>query len=379
MIDRRHFLTGATALALAGCGTSTASRATGGRWAAAPNPAYDRWTAAFRARAERNGISRATLNAAFRGAGYIPAVIDRDRNQTEFKRSLEDYLAIAASDERIARGREMMQRHGDLLRRIEARFGVEPQIVTAIWGLESRYGERRGDVPVISATSTLAFDGRRGEFYEGQLMAALRILQNGDITPARMTGSWAGAMGHTQFIPTTYQAYAVDFTGDGRRDIWSDDPADALASTAAYLNRSGWTRGQPWGGEVGSPAARWGTPEAIIQPQVPGPKFAVFRNFRVIKRYNNSDSYALGVGHLADRIAGGGPLKTPFGPDENGLTLADRKEMQQRLTAKGFDAGGADGVMGAKTEAAIRDYQRSAGLPVTGQPSRDLLERLRRS
>lgn len=379
MIPRRHFLVGAAALAIAGCGSAAPPRQTGNPWRTAPNPAYDRWVAAFRARAERNGISRATLNAAFRGAGYVPAVIDRDRNQTEFKRSLEDYLAIAASDERVAQGRAMLQRHGALLRRIEARFGVEPQIVTAIWGLESRYGARRGDVPVISATSTLAFDGRRGAFYERQLMAALRILQNGDITPARMTGSWAGAMGHTQFIPTTYESYAVDFTGDGRRDIWSDDPADALASAAAYLARSGWTHGQPWGGELGSPAARWGTPEAVIQPQAPGPKFAVFGNFRVLKRYNNSDAYALGVGHLADRIAGGGPLKTSFGPDENGLTLDDRKELQRLLTASGFDTGGADGVIGGKSEAAIRAYQRSAGLPVTGQPSRDLLERLRRS
>lgn len=379
--NRRTFLgLGLGALALAGCGSRVPAPGTQAvePWPTAPNPAYDRWVAAFRDRAERNGISRATLNRAFSGAGYVPAVVERDRNQTEFKRSLEDYLAIAASDERVAKGREMMQRHGPLLRQIEARYGVEPQIVTAIWGLESRYGARRGEVPAISALSTLAYDGRRGAFYEKQLMAALRILQNGDTTPARMKGSWAGAMGHTQFIPTTYEAYAVDFTGDGRRDIWSDDPTDALASAAAYLKRSGWKHGQPWGGEVGSSAAAWGAPKAVIQPQVPGPKFVIYNNFKVIKRYNNSDSYALGIGHLSDRIAGGGPLKTPFGPDENGLTLEDRKELQRRLTAKGFDAGAADGVLGSKSRAAIGAYQDRVGLPVTGEPSADLLARLRR-
>lgn len=343
----------------------------------APNPEFDAWVAGFRTRAAGRGIAPATLDRAFRGAGFLPGVIERDRNQTEFSRTLEDYLAIAASDERIATGREMARRHGALLGRIEARFGVQPQIITAIWGLESRYGARMGDTPVISATATLAFDGRRGEFYEKQLMAALKIVQNGDIAPERMTGSWAGAMGHTQFIATSYEAYGVDFDGDGRRDIWSADPGDALASTAAYLNRFGWVKGQTWGGEAGSTAARSAAAVATLQPQVPGPEFAVFRNFQVIKRYNNSDSYALGVGHLADRIAGGGPLITPFGPDAQGMTLDDRKALQKRLTARGFDTDGLDGVIGSKTQAAISAYQKSVGLPVTGLPSVALLERLK--
>ena len=276
----------------------------------------------------------------------------------------------------MSKGRAALARHGNVLSRIESQYGVPAHVVTAVWGLESYYGERRGDVPVISALATLAFDGRRGSFFESQLIAALRILENGDITPERMTGSWAGAMGHTQFIPTSYLSYAVDFTGDGRRDIWSEDPTDALASTAAYLNRAGWVRGQPWGGEVGSAAANSGTPSEILQPQVPGPQFAVFRNFQVIKRYNNSNSYALGVGHLSDRIAGAGPLKAQFGPDANGLTLVDRKRLQQRLTAAGFDTEGADGVIGPKSESAIRAYQRQNGLPETGQPSPGLLARL---
>ncbi|MFV0513566.1 MAG: lytic murein transglycosylase [Jhaorihella sp.] len=379
MTPDRRFVCFGLAAVLAGCGGATPAPAPrpGAAPRPVPNAGYDAWVADFRTRAAARGISAATLDRAFAGAGYLPEVIERDRNQTEFTRSLEDYLAIAASDERIATGRRMLGKHNALLKRIEAAYGVPPQIVLAIWGLESRYGARRGDIPVISATSTLAFDGRRGEFYEKQLMAALKILQNGDTSPAGMTGSWAGAMGHTQFIPTSYEAYAVDFNGDGRRDIWSDDPTDALASTAAYLKRSGWVAGQPWGGEAGSAAARSGAPLAILQPQVPGPEFAVFRNFQVIKRYNNSDSYALGIGHLSDRIAGGGPLVTPFGADARGLTLEDRKEIQRALTARGFDTEGADGVIGAKTTAAISAYQQSVGIPVTGEPSAALLRRLR--
>ncbi len=339
----------------------------------APNAGYDAWVASFRSRAGARGISQSTLRAAFRGAGYLPGVVTRDRNQTEFKRTLEDYLSIAVSEERLSKGRAAFGRHAATLRALERAYGVDAEIICAIWGLESFYGERRGNVPVISAASTLAYDGRRGAFFEKQLIAALKILQNGDTTPARMTGSWAGAMGHTQFIPTSYQAFAVDFTGDGRRDIWSEDPSDALASTAAYLQRNGWTRGLKWGGEAGAP----GTPAGrILQPQAGGPKFSVTGNFNAIKRYNNSDSYAIGVGHLADRIAGGGPLRAGFPPDRYGLTKDDRILLQKRLTAKGFDTGGADGVLGPKSRAAISAYQSSRGLPASGDPSPALLASL---
>jgi len=259
-----------------------------------------------------------------------------------------------------------------VLNTLEERYGVDAEIITAIWGVESAYGTRRGQVPVISATSTLAFDGRRARLFERQLIAALRILQNGDVPASRMTGSWAGAMGHTQFIPTSYLQFAVDFTGDGRRDIWSDDPSDALASAAAYLQRNGWTRGLRWGGVFGS----GGPPGTVIQPQPGGPRFGTTRNFRVIKRYNNSDAYAIAVGHLADRIAGAGPIWSRFPPDANGLTRAERIDLQRRLTAFGFDTQGTDGVIGKNTEAAIRAYQTSQGLPVTGTPSQELLQRL---
>ena len=373
---------------------------------AVPNPGFDAWVAGFRDRAAGRGISPAVLDAAFRRAGFLPGVVERDRNQTEFTRTTEDYLSIAASEERVSLGRQMMGRHGGVLRAVEDRYGVDRHIVAAVWGLESFFGTRRGEVPVISALATLAYDGRRGEFFESQLVAALKILQAGDITVDRMLGSWAGAMGHTQFIPTSYLAYAVDFTGDGRRDIWSDDPSDALASTAAYLSRSGWARGEPWLIEVrlpegfstalagrgkGRATAEWaalgvraaeggslpgGTASILAPAGAGGPGFMVWRNFNVILRYNNAENYAIGVGHLADRLAGGGPVRGSFPPDSSGLTKAQRQELQRRLTAAGHDTGGADGVIGGKTREAIMAYQRARGLEVTGEPSLALLRLL---
>ena len=376
-LTRRTFGIGIGALALAACGgPPPAARAPTevlpDDLRPIPDAGYDAWVAAFRPRAAARGISEPTLAAAFRSAGFLPGAITRDRSQPESRRTLEDYLSIAVSDERVAKGRAAFAANRGTLDAVSARYGVDPTVVTAIWGLESFYGERRGHVPVVSATSTLAYEGRRAAFFEDQLVAALRILQNGDVTPERMTGSWAGAMGHTQFIPTSYLAYAVDFTGDGRRDLWSDDPTDSLASTAAYLVRSGWTPGVRWGGMVGDGAPA-GT---VIQPQPGGPSFSVTSNFRAIKRYNNSDLYALGVGILADRIAGAGPLAATFPPDAYGLTKADRVALQRGLTARGFDTGGTDGVLGAKSRAAISAYQSSIGAPATGEPSRALLATL---
>ena len=384
ILTRRHFGLGLAALGLSACGDMRGMSMQGGSASGAQAPladdlrpsanaGYDAWVAAFRGRAGGYGISNGTLASAFRGAGYLPGVVTRDRNQTEFTRTLEDYLSIAASEERITKGRAAYSRHRSTLSALEDRYGVDARIIAAIWGLESFYGERRGNVPVISATSTLAYDGRRGAFFEKQLVAALKIIQSGDITADRMTGSWAGAMGHTQFIPTSYQLFAVDFTGDGRRDIWSEDPSDALASTAAYLAKSGWSRGTPWGRELASGEAASGT---VIQPQPGGPRFAVTGNFRAIKRYNNSDAYAIGVGHLSDRIGGAGPLRGNFPPDATGLTKENRIALQTRLTARGFDTGGTDGVIGPNTRSAISAYQSSRGLPMTGAPSPELLRSL---
>ncbi len=410
MITRRGAVLGLMSLAgLGACVGGGAPRGASDAFRAVQNPAYDAWVAAFRDRAAARGIAPGVLSAAFRHAGFLPGVVERDRNQTEFTRTTEDYLSIAASDERVSLGRQMQARFAGELQAIEDRYGVDRYIVAAVWGLESFFGTRRGEVPVISALSTLAFDGRRGAFFEGQLMAALKILQAGDITAERMTGSWAGAMGHTQFIPTSYLAYAVDFNGDGRRDIWSEDPGDALASTAAYLSRSGWQRGQPWGLEVRLPAGfdlgltgrgkgratgEWaamgvtaaqggglpgGTGSVLAPAGASGPAFLLFQNFNVILRYNNAENYALGIGHLSDRLRGQGPLRGSFPPDASGLTKADRQEMQRLLTQAGYDVGTPDGVIGAKTREAIGAFQRARGMAVTGEPSMALLLALRQA
>ncbi|UWQ17823.1 lytic murein transglycosylase [Jannaschia sp. M317] len=375
MLTRRAFAFSLASLPLAGCGgaqpvTSVrpAARSTDPDLIPRSTPGWSAWVDAFRRRAAGQGIRDEVLEAAFRGQGFVPGVVTRDRNQTEFKRSFEDYLAIVANETRVRAGRAAFAQQRSRLAAIEARYGVPAQIVAAVWGVESYYGTRRGDIPVISSTSTLAFDGRRGRFFEAQLVAALKILQSGDTTPMRLVGSWAGAMGHTQFIPTSYEAFAVDFTGDGRRDIWSDDPSDALASTAAYLSRNGWQRGASWAVE---------DPNGNLATDAIGPVFRTGPNFRVIKRYNNSDNYALGVGYLADRIAGGGPLRQQFGPDRFGLTLEQRKDLQRGLAAQGFDVGEPDGVIGSKSRAAIEAFQGRRGMPVTGDPSVALLRALR--
>ncbi len=410
MVGRRMVILGA--VALAGCARGGAPVADGGApdpaFLPQPNPRWDAWVAQFRGRALAQGIAPATFDAAFRNAGFLPGVIDRDRNQTEFTRSTEDYLAIAAGDERLAAGRAAVGRWRPVLDAIEGRYGVPWNVVAAVWGLESYFGTRRGDINVISSTSTLAEEGRRAAFFEQQLVAALRILQAGDTTPDRMVGSWAGAMGHTQFIPTSYLALAVDFDGDGRRDIWGDDPTDALASAGNYLADAGWRRGQPWGLEVALPAGfdpglagrgrgrdagawaamgvraadggaipRAGAASIILPAGAGGPAFLLFGNFAVILRYNGAENYALGIGHLADRLAGGGPIRGTFPPDAQGLTKADRQEMQRRLTRAGFDTKGVDGVIGPATRAAIRAFQAARGLAVTGEPSTALLAALR--
>jgi lytic murein transglycosylase len=377
-VNRRRLSLGLVAFGLTGCGAPRLSGSAGSLTSddvprdmrPTPNAGYAAWVAGFRKRAGNAGYASDLIARAFADTGYLPGVVTRDRNQIEQRRSLEDYLSIAVSDERVRKGRAAFGRYRSTLKRIESTYGVDAYIVTAIWGLESFYGERRGNIPVVSATSTLAFDGRRGAFFERQLFAALRILRDGQTTPSRLVGSWAGAMGHTQFIPTSYLEFAVDFTGDGRKDVWSEDPSDALASTARYLSRNGWRQGLRWGSEARAGAA------GTLQPQPGGPRFTTTTNFRVLKRYNNSDAYAIGVGHLADRIAGGPPLRGRFPPDANGMTKDDRVLLQRRLTAEGFDTGGSDGVIGPNTRAAIRAYQSQAGLPVTGEPSLALLRQL---
>ena len=366
------------------------------------------WLDGFKDRARVAGIGERTLQEAFNGISPDPEVIKRDRNQSEFTKTIWQYLASAASDTRIANGKSALAAHAQTLDAIEARYGVEKEVVVAVWGLESAYGTYRGSNDVVRSLATLAHEGRRGAFFEEQLISALKILQNGDIPARSMTGSWAGAMGHTQFIPTSYLAYAVDFDGDGRRDIWSEDPTDALASTAAYLRKSGWTKGQPWGVEVRLPEgfdyalanrkttktpADWARldvvgsdgrvvpdhgPAAILLPAgAQGAAFMIFENFAAIEKYNAADAYVIGVGHLSDRISGGPAILSGWPADDRALTFAERKEMQQRLTEAGFDTQGVDGRIGPNTIDAVRGFQRAKGLAPDGYASLGLLQRLR--
>lgn len=374
----------------------------------AENARFQLWVKAFRGRAMKQGISGRTFDQAFRGVHYDPEIIERDRNQSEFTKTIWEYLDSAASDKRVKNGKAELRKHRRKLNAIEARYGVDKEVVVAVWGLESAYGEYRGSNDVIQSLATLAFDGRRGKFFESQLVAALKIIQNGDTRPRNMTGSWAGAMGHTQFIPTSYLAYAVDFTGDGKRDIWSDDPSDALASTAAYLKRFGWVQGQPWGVEVKLPGgfdyalasrkikkspAQWAAlgvrgidgravanygPASILLPAGgQGAAFMIFKNFSVIERYNAADAYVIGVGHLSDRITGGSQIQAKWPRGDRALTFRERKEMQRRLTDAGFNTRGIDGKIGPMTIKAVRGFQRSQGLAPDGYASLSLLKRLR--
>ncbi len=368
---------------------------------------FDRWIGAFRPRALGEGIRARTFDRAFASIGYNEDVLRRDAHQPEFSRPIWAYLDTAVSDTRIENGRAALRDHARTLAAIEERFGVEREVVVAIWGLESSYGRLRGNTPIIEAMATLAYDGRRRAFFEQQLIAALQILEAGDTTPDRMIGSWAGAMGHTQFIPTSYLAYAVDFTGDGRRDIWSDDPTDALASAAAYLQRFGWQAGQPAIVEVRLPSGfdnrlagsrrgvdAWralgvqaqrgqslpGSGEATLMfpAGAGGPALLTFRNFNVIKRYNNADAYAIAIAHLADRLRGGGDFVTAWPRDDRPLSADERQELQRHLQRAGFYQGEIDGIIGSGSLAAVRDWQSANGMAPDGYVSLALLQRMRR-
>jgi lytic murein transglycosylase len=364
------------------------------------------WLSTFKDRALAAGISSATLDA-LEGAEYLPKVVRNDRHQNEFTKTIWDYLDTAVSADRIAHGLKALKTQGDTLLRIEATYGVDAEVVAAIWGLESAYGAVRGDILTLHALATLAYDGRRGAFFEGELIAALKILQLGDASAATLRGSWAGAMGHTQFMPSSWHAFAVDFTADGKRDIWGDDPTDALASTAAYLAGKGWVKGAPWGAEitmppgfnydltterVKKPVADWqamgvrladGTdlpnhgPASVLLPGGhKGAAFLIFQNFHVIETYNTADAYVIAVGHLADRLRGAGPILAPWPRDERALSFEERVALQKRLTAAGFDTGGVDAKMGPKTVAAIKAFQKASGRVPDGFPSLSVLQAL---
>ncbi len=374
----------------------------------AQGASFESFVRGFWPTAQKAGITRRTYRLAFAGVTLDREVLLKARQQPEFKQHIRDYVDRAASMKRVRVGRQMLARHARILAAIERRYGVDRHVVAAIWGMESSYGEVLNNDKVvrdvIRSLATLAYaDKRRRRYARQQLIGALKILQKGHVSRTRFTGSWAGAMGHTQFIPTTYNAYAVDFDGDGRRNIWSSIP-DALASTASYLRRAGWTTGLTWGYEVIAPAkvessrsyktiAYWQKRGVIrvagrkfrnlnlkVRLWRPsghrGPAFLLTRNFRVLKRYNNANAYALGVGHLADRLAGAGPFIRDWPRPANWVSHSQKEHIQYLLQKRGFPIEKIDGIIGPNSQAAIKAFQMRAGLRPDGQASLQLLKHL---
>ena len=367
---------------------------------------FAQWVAALRESARAAGIDEPTLHVALDDVHYLPQVLERDQAQPEFTRTPWAYLDSAVSPQRVALGQERLAQVREEAAAAEVRHGVPPAIVVAIWGIESNYGSQYGDIPTIDALATLGFEGRREQWARGELIAAMKILQSGDIERPRMVGSWAGAMGQTQFIPSVFLAHAVDADGDGRRDIWGS-MADVISSTARFLARSGWRAAEPWGVEVQlppgfdvgradgalrQPVAQWAAegvramgagplPDiadaAILLPAgARGPAFLVGANFRALLRYNNSVNYALAVGVLSQQLQAGPGVQAAWPRDLPALARSQVQQMQAALTKRGFDSGPADGMMGPATRDALRRFQRSAGLPPDGYPTPELLDRL---
>jgi membrane-bound lytic murein transglycosylase B len=358
--------------------------------------------------AARRGISRETFLSATTPLEPDLRIMDLLDAQPEFTKSFWDYLDLLVTETRLKAGREVLAKYASTFDAVEQAYGVDRHVVAAIWGIESNYGAAIGERQVLRSTATLACVGRRQSYFREEFLAALEIVNGGDIKQERLIGSWAGAFGPTQFMPTAFKRYAVDFDGDGRRDVVDSVP-DMIASTANNLHRDGWIAGQTWGYEVTVPQgfsflladrsrqhslAEWerlGVHRVANQPfprpseraylLVPagahGPAFLMLNNFRVIMHYNPAEAYALAIGHFADRLRGEGPMVQPWPRQERVLSLDERYEMQQLLAARGFDVGEPDGRFGAKTRAAVRDFQSKAGLIPDGYASAQVLERLR--
>ncbi|PZO76571.1 MAG: lytic murein transglycosylase [Mesorhizobium amorphae] len=371
---------------------------------------FQRWVAGFKQTAAEAGISGRTYDRAFRGVSEPDLeVLEKARYQPEFKADAWDYFDNRVQEHAIATGREMKRKYKPWLDRIEAKYGVDRHILLAIWSMESNYGailENQSVMRnVVRSLSTLAYgDKKRAKFARTQLIAALKILQSGDIDESHLTGSWAGAMGHTQFIPTSYQLYAQDMDGDGHRDIWNSVP-DALATAANLLRKNGWESGRTWGYEVALPGkgkfpsgratlSKWqqlgvsrasgknfrnGAEQAELKlfDGRSGPVFLMTKNFRVIKAYNNSDKYALAVGLLADEIAGYGGMVADWKRPFTKLSFEQRQELQQRLSTHGYYDGKFDGKIGSGSRAAIMAYQERIGMSPDGHPSMEVLSTLR--
>lgn len=376
-------------------------------------PSFRKWIVDFYPQASAEGISKQVYHEAFKGITEPDLrVLDKASYQPEFTTEIWDYLDLRVTDFAAEKGRVKGQQYASTLAEIKRRFGVRASVILAIWSMETSYGavldrpERLHYVP--RALATLGYgDEKRAKFGRSQLIAALKILQAGDVGKEDFTGSWAGAMGHTQFIPTSYLAYGVDMDGDGKRDIWNSVP-DALATAANLLSKNNWQTGKTWGYEVIAPAgmheglieqtktlAQWqrigftrprgkpfprpGDRAVLKMPAGPkGPGFLVLKNFFVIKRYNNSDFYALAVGQLADRIAGYGKMVQSWPRPAGSLSLDEKYELQRRLQARGLYDGAIDGSIGSGTREAIRNFERQMGMVPTGKPSQEVLTALRR-
>ena len=374
------------------------------------DPRFDTCRADLRGKAVIAGVQGQVFDTHVGSIVPDMSVLELLDSQPEFTTPIWDYLAALVDQRRVDDGRAMLSTHAALLQRVASQYGVDAETVVAVWGVESDYGKTFGKRPLLNSLSTLSCFGRRQAFFRGELLATLKLLQSGDLRAEGLTGSWAGAFGHTQFMPTTYQRIAVDGDGDGRRDLVASIP-DALASTANYLKKSGWRTGQPWGMEVRLPAgfdasqagrrskrptAEWiargvvgidgkplpaaPTPAAVLLPAgAKGPAFLVYRNFDAIYSYNAAESYALAIATLADRLRGGGPLVTPWPTDDPGLGRDERTALQRLLLARGHAIGEADGMIGTLTRRAIVAEQQRLGLmPQDGRAGMRILQALRR-
>lgn len=359
---------------------------------------FTAWKADFKARAIAKGYSASLVNSLIDPVRINPLALERDKTQPEFTKPIWNYVELATNKARLETGRSKLTENARTLQEVESRYRVSQHVLTAIWGLETSYGRIMGDHDVPSALATFAFEGRRTKFGEEQLFAVLDILQSRAVTRKQLIGSWAGAMGNTQFIPTTFRDYAVDFDGDSRKDLWASK-ADALGSAAHYLSRSGWRYGEPTFAEVTLPAnfdyalangssrniADWNArgvkpingqnwtqaalgldTKLIIPAGAKGPAILTFKNFDVIKRYNNSTSYALGISMLAESLAGRPVLQTPWPKSDKPVAFSDLKRMQKKLTSLGYNTQGADGIIGPNTRKAIQAWQVTNGLPADG-------------